>query len=71
MKIGIYGQFYHENSETYIQRILDALQRKNIEIVIEENFLRIINQQQDITKNFSEVAVQEAKGCVVEEEQSE
>ncbi len=56
MKIGIYGQFYHENSETYIQLILDALQRKNIEIVIEENFLRIINQQQDITKNFSEVA---------------
>jgi len=56
MKIGIYGQFYHENSETYIQLILDALQKKNVEIVIEENFLNIINQQQEITKNFSQVA---------------
>lgn len=55
MKIGIYGQFYHENSETYIQLILEALQKKNIEIVIEENFLNIINQQEAI-KNFSEVA---------------
>ncbi|MBZ0327383.1 MAG: NAD kinase [Altibacter sp.] len=55
MKIGIYGQFYHENSEAYIQSILDALQKKNVEIVIEENFLDIINLHQDITKNFSGV----------------
>lgn len=55
MKIGIYGQFYHENSETYIQLILDALQKKNVEIVIEENFLNIINLHQDITRNFSGV----------------
>ncbi len=52
MKIGIYGQFYHENSETYIQLLLDALQKK-AEVVIEENFLNIINQHRDITKNFS------------------
>ncbi len=55
MKIGIYGQFYHENSETYIQLILDALQKKNVEIVIEENFLNIINQQ-ETTKNFFEAS---------------
>ncbi|PKA83293.1 NAD+ kinase [Ulvibacter sp. MAR_2010_11] len=55
MKIGIYGQFYHENSETYIQLILDALQHRDVEIVIEENFLDIINLHQDITKNFSGV----------------
>ncbi len=53
MKIGIYGQFYHENSEIYIQMLLDALQKKEAEVVIEENFLGIINQNQDITKNFS------------------
>jgi len=56
MKIGIYGQFYHENSEAYIQHILNALHKKNVEIVIEENFLNIINQHHDITKNFSNVA---------------
>ena len=55
MKIGIYGQFYHENSETYIQLILDALQKKKVEIVIEKNFLNIINLHQDITRNFSGV----------------
>ncbi|MAP54097.1 NAD kinase [Altibacter sp.] len=53
MKIGIYGQFYHKNSETYIQLILDALQKKQVTIVIESNFLDIINEHQDITKNFS------------------
>ncbi len=53
MKIGIYGQFYHENSETYIQHILSALQQKNIEVLIEENFLEIINQNDEITNNFS------------------
>lgn len=53
MKIGIYGQFYHKNSEKYIQLILDALQKEDVEIVIEENFLSIINKHQDITKNFS------------------
>ncbi len=44
MKIGIYGQFYHENSEIYIQMLLDALQKKEAEVLIEENFLGIINR---------------------------
>ncbi|MBT0607681.1 NAD kinase [Aequorivita echinoideorum] len=56
MKIGIYGQFYHENSETYIQTLIDALQKKDVEVFIEENFLEIINRNQDITKNFSKLA---------------
>jgi NAD+ kinase len=53
MKIGIYGQFYHENSEIYIQMLLDALQKKEADVLIEANFLGIINQNQEITKNFS------------------
>ncbi|WP_026451416.1 NAD kinase [Aequorivita capsosiphonis] len=53
MKIGIYGQFYHENAEIYIQMLLDALQKRAAEVLIEENFLEIINRNQDITKNFS------------------
>ncbi|RMA56674.1 NAD kinase [Ulvibacter antarcticus] len=56
MKIGIYGQFYHEKSETHIQLILDALQKKNVEIVIEENFLSIINKHQNISPDFSNIA---------------
>src|SRR5690606_33026359 len=53
MKIGIYGQFYHEHSEIYIQMLLDALQKKEAEVLIEENFFGIINQNRDIKKNFS------------------
>ena len=53
MKIGIYGQFYHENSEIYVQMLLDALQKKEFEVFIEKDFLGIINRNQDITKNFS------------------
>ena len=53
MKIGIYGQFYHENAGIYIQLLLDALQKREAEVLIEENFLEIINRNQDITKNFS------------------
>ncbi|MGB3342919.1 MAG: NAD kinase [Aequorivita sp.] len=56
MKIGIYGQFYHEKSEIYIQLLLQALQKKEAEVVIEENFLEIINQNQDIKNNFSDFA---------------
>lgn len=53
MKVGIYGQFYHENAGLYIQLLLDALQKKGIEVFIEKHFLDIISQNQDITKNFS------------------
>ena len=56
MKIGIYGQFYHENSESYIQLILDALQNNKAEIVIEKNFLNILNKHQHVTTTFSEVS---------------
>lgn len=54
MKIGIYGQFYHENSEIYIQLLLQTLQKKEAEVIIEENFLEIINRNQDIKNNFSD-----------------
>lgn len=53
MKIGIYGQFYHDNSEIYIQLLLQALQERECGVFIEENFLDIINQNQDIKNNFS------------------
>ncbi len=55
MKIGIYGQFYHENSESYIQLILNALQNNKVEIVIEKKFLSILSMHQDVSLKFSEV----------------
>lgn len=44
MKVGIYGQFYHEDSNQYIQELLDVLFENNIEVVIEENFLEMIHR---------------------------
>lgn len=52
MKIGIYGQFYHENSESYFQMLLKALHAKGAEIVIEENFLEILKERPDIEGSF-------------------
>ena len=45
MKIGVYGQFYHQDSELYIQCILDVLQDKNVDIVVEDAFLESIQNQ--------------------------
>ncbi len=53
MKIGIYGQFYHEDSEQYIQYILDTLQKRDVHIVIEEEFLKDINKNEEISKRFT------------------
>ena len=54
MKIGIYGQFYHENSETYIQLILNALKKRNVEVLIEEDFMDMVAMHDDvqIAKSF-------------------
>lgn len=54
MKVGIYGQFYHENSGKYIQELLDLLEEQNIDIRIEEGFLEIIHQKKEITKKYNE-----------------
>lgn len=53
MKVGIYGQFYHKNSELYIQELLDLLEKQNIEVIIEENFLEIIHKNEIIKKEYS------------------
>ena len=56
MKIGVYGQFYHRDSETYIQTVLDVLQTKGVKIVVEDKFLKSINKHKDISNNYSNVS---------------
>ncbi|WP_025740954.1 NAD kinase [Aquimarina pacifica] len=53
MKIGIYGQFYHKNSGIYIQQLLETLDENNVEVVIEKNFLELINLHDEIDKSYS------------------
>lgn len=53
MKVGIYGQFYHPNAGKYIAQLLSLLQQNNIEVVIEENFLRLIELNKCIDKKHA------------------
>lgn len=52
MKVGIYGQFYHTNSGAYIEELLNVLDEENIEVAIEENFLKLIDESNEIKKDF-------------------
>ena len=52
MKVGIYGQFYHANSGIYIEELLNVLDEENVEVAIEENFLRLIDESNEIKKDF-------------------
>ncbi|MDN3596306.1 NAD kinase [Zunongwangia endophytica] len=54
MKIGIYGQFYHENAGTYINQLLELLQEQKVEVIIESYFLELINKNQSVTGEYSD-----------------
>lgn len=53
MKVGIYGQFYHEGSEEYIQELLEVLHEENIEVVIERHFLALILETKTILREYA------------------
>lgn len=53
MKVGIYGQFYHKNSGQYIQQLLELLDNRSVEVVIEKNFLNLIHENESIKKDYS------------------
>lgn len=52
MKVGIYGQFYHKEASRYVQELLDILGKKQIEVIIEKNFLDLINKNDQIETNY-------------------
>lgn len=51
-KVGIYGQFYHANSGAHIEELLNALEREDIEVVIEEDFFKLIGENESIEKAY-------------------
>ena len=51
MKVGIFGQFYHKNSERSIQNVLDALLETGVEVWVEKNFLELIRHHKGIDTN--------------------
>lgn len=51
-KVGIYGQFYYANSGEYIQELLNTLDELAIEVFIEEEFSRLIEENKFIVKDY-------------------
>jgi len=51
MKVAIFGQFYHKNSETSIETLLDILKSKFVDIHVEDNFFTNIDGEKTIHYN--------------------
>jgi NAD+ kinase len=51
MKVAIFGQFYHKNSETSIETLLDILKSKFVDIHVEDNFFTTIDGEKAIHYN--------------------
>jgi NAD+ kinase len=51
MKVAIFGQFYHKNSESSIEILLDILKSKSIDIHVEDNFFTNIDGEKAIHYN--------------------
>lgn len=53
MKIAIYGQFYHKNSLTYIDSLLEVLKQKSVSFFIESEFYRSIKENHSDNDNIN------------------
>lgn len=53
LKVGIYGQYYHENSENSIKQIFAILAKKNVAIYIEEKFLNLSMENARMQTTFA------------------
>ncbi len=52
MKIAIYGQYYQNSTEPIIKDIFLFFNKRNIEIIIESNFLALIQEKKIIEKEY-------------------
>ncbi|PBJ11728.1 NAD kinase [Flavobacterium sp. ACN6] len=52
MKIAIYGQYYQNSTEPIIKDIFSFFNSHNVEMVIEENFLKMLYEKQLIKKEY-------------------
>ncbi len=52
MKVAIYGQYYQNSTEPIIKDIFSFFIKNNVEMIIESNFLTILNEKGIIEKEF-------------------
>jgi NAD+ kinase len=53
MKVAIFGQYYQNDTRPIIKDIFVFFNRSNVELVIEENFLKILYQEKIIEKTYN------------------
>lgn len=52
MKIGIYGQYCHEDAVIYIKELLNELDLKNVEYFIKDDFLQLVAEKVTLNKEY-------------------
>src|SRR6476660_3038758 len=52
MKIAIFGQYYKNDTRPIISDIFAFFKTNNVELVIEANFLKVLHEQELITKEY-------------------
>ncbi len=53
MKIAIYGHYFNQDAEQYVENLLNALNKKNANIYIEERFLELIKSTFKTDVNYN------------------
>jgi len=52
MKIAIFGQYYQNNTTEIVIKVLEILEKKNISIIIESKFFKILKEKSILTKDY-------------------
>nr|WP_314839936.1 NAD kinase [uncultured Flavobacterium sp.] len=53
MKVAIYGQYYQNRTEPILNDIFDFFNKKKVEMVIEAQFLKILNDKKIVEKTYN------------------
>jgi len=59
MKIAVYGQYYKDNTEDIIQKMISVFDKYNPEVVFESKFYGVLNEYKLLTKSYSVFASHE------------
>lgn len=53
MKVAIYGQYYQNSTEPIIRDIFVFFNKNNVDLVIQNDFLKMLHQKQIVTKEYN------------------
>ena len=52
MKVAIFGQYYQNDTRPIIKDIFDFFNRNNVELIIEERFLKILHEENIVVADY-------------------